>query len=1080
MGAVEDVVDAAASFIGPFVEKNTKDGAHIESDHDPDRLVEQAIAHLQAINTAELAADPDAPYDASLAGVVYALLDVVTTLGILPHLSSGVAFSQRPRTVLTTLATAAPKVNEHLLASVMDALLPILEQEGSGVQPLITQRILPDILSALVELAFSPVSTEEARQKFSLFYQRTLPGIPTSRLLPILTIFLQQPLPAWLMPIISKELSLVPLRPHGVRHTIEFLSLSYLTKNSRIPQDAAGPQSQALIPLEAITHASRLLVLPPMGTNQDTWLRQLSPQLWSMLDGQDGGDLSRAAGQIIAGGILSKKATGAPGTAGWELFARPIIDRIYPIAVTVNTPQRANDRVFVCEQDLQQALMRLSAIASAYSHAGLLRRLVGPVLLPLWALLYYTQGKSALDKRWQTLPRTILSRYLAIACDAHQIDTIAISLFWDGDSTWTFGPGSHGGVEIRQRTERMDGLADMENILTRIGSLDARVSLFVSLLVDAKIPDNVAGSIFLQATRRWLSPSSEPQNGLRNDTDDDPLAALIDAKVSEAMATNFNEQFARSPQHIIELMNQLLQNFVSEHRAKVQKLTRPHTPSRTDLENIVKKGNVGGAAADSTDSADEDLISFAMSVLSTLVSSPDFQRTPETIASLVSTIIPLSYLSRAQRQIGLSPLIINSANALLHLLQVESTPSHTRSTDPLDEHRATLKTVMQDLMSPEPPNRTWALITLRKLIVDHTAFPIIDVPSATHLLLSASLADPESYVHTAAVPVLVDLAIQAPTLVVRILVDAFVDIDEQALKLGRDSRAEEKDKQLQEALDFRLRVGEVLNNFVLDDVFWSQGRNTAKQYTYVRHIIEACLSLASRRGQRTETLSARGKVAEAEHKLQEEGEAAWGGPIPNLLDPEGENPEDQAERDALLKIVQDWEDTGIEEDVRIRASALSVLSTVLEHRCGFLRQVTIDAVLQMVLLLLGIETSEAKGILRRAAVLVIMGLLRGLDAALESGEADSVAISVRQQEEVERMVRWVRDEDIDVLTRDHAVSVLEGLEILRMKKLYKIRDESGRLGPNLGLDGNLRGLDVRPVLAGHDGGRKRMVIEEIE
>jgi hypothetical protein len=108
-----------------------------------------------------------------------------------------------------------------------------------------------------------------------------------------------------------------------------------------------------------------------------------------------------------------------------------------------------------------------------------------------------------------------------------------------------------------------------------------------------------------------------------------------------------------------------------------------------------------------------------------------------------------------------------------------------------------------------------------------------------------------------------------------------------------------------------------------------------------------------------------------------------------------------------------------------------------------------------------------------------MGLLRALDEELDAGLDSSVGLGMKQQDEVERVLRWVKDEDGDKLVRDHAASVVEGLETLRMKKLYRVRDEGVKLGPDLGLEGGLRGLNVRPEV--DDAQRKRkMVVEEIE
>jgi hypothetical protein len=368
---------------------------------------------------------------------------------------------------------------------------------------------------------------------------------------------------------------------------------------------------------------------------------------------------------------------------------------------------------------------------------------------------------------------------------------------------------------------------------------------------------------------------------------------------------------------------------------------------------------------------------------------------------------------------------------------------------------------------------------VHKLLKDPSAFPAIDPASLTHTLLSASLADPESYVHLAAIPVLVSLAIRAPRPVVGILVDAFVDIDERSLKLARGKQTDEKEMDLRNALDLRLRVGEVLSTFVCGHDFWNTREESGLQYRCAKRITEACLSLASRRGQRTQTLAARTEVGDNERKLREEGEAAWGGPIPNILEPEGVDPQEQAELEALRKIVGGWEDGGIEEDVRVRASALSVLSAVLEHRLDVLRQPVMDATLQMMLLVLTMEREGSKAILRRSAVLVMMGLLRGIDAGIESRQESAVGLNLKQQEEVERVVKWVRDEDADELVRDHAANVVEALETTRMKKLFRIRDEGVKLGRDLGLEGNLRGLHVQPH-ADVEEGRRKPIIEEME
>lgn len=1063
MDTAENAVDAAIQFVGPFLGKSAIPQQELS---DLPRLLEESISHLAAINAAEETAEPDAPYDASLVGVVYGLLDLICSIGILPYLSHGAAFGQRPQSVLKVPIPIHPSSERTPLFSIVNFLVSILEQDGSGVQPLLSQRIFPDVLSGLAELSFSPHLDKDVHDEFLPMYDKLLIKTPISRLLPVFTALLQQDVPDWWKPRLAQDLTMIPLRPHGVRHTIEFLALSYLSKNSQVPQDASGSQTKLPLPLESITQTARLLSAVPIEMTQNEWFNGLAPQLLALLDGSEGKELSRAAGQIIAGGILNKKSTGAPRTVGWELFAKPLLESICPGEKEGGELCESTvGQVLVDEKRLRLALSRLATITSSYSHSGLLKRLVGPIILPLWGLTTYSSSRPSLDKGWSELPRAIILRYLALACEAPRIALISDNIFWGGESAWTYAPGSQGGIEIRMRPQASKHAGDMEGLFGRIASVEKYVGILVALLREADIEDALAGAIFIQSTKKWLSPHSQTTPSLTVEPDTDPLSALVAAKLSESLATHFKEKFARSPQHVVELMGQLLQNFASEHRNRIKGLENSNRPSREILKRLTHRSPAIYDEAGDVNS--EDLVSFAISILSTLLSSPDFKRTPQ-IADIIEAMLPsIRYLANTNHNL---PLITNAATNLLQLVQPTSVSS--TAPDPQLQHRVTLQNALEDLASPEPPIHVWALSTIRRLVEDPVAFPIIDVPSLTHALLSTSVADAESYVHTASVPVVVSLAVRASNPTIRILVEAFTDTDERSLGL-------KKEREVEEALDFRLRVGEILDNFLAEDAFWDASTGVGAKYASVKLIVEAILSVASRRGRRKQTLGKRDERTRMEQRQQEEGEAAWGGPIPNLLDPAADDVAEQAERDALFKVVQGWEDTGLEEDVRVRTSAMSVLRSVMERRLGMLGQVAVDAALQMVLLIVTMETSEAKGILRRAAVLVIMGLLKGMDGMLEDGRESAAGLGLKQMEEVERVMQWATEEDTDGLVRDHAGSVVEGMETWRMNKLYRVRDAVPHLEGNLSLEGHVRGLTVQP-LADKGGRAKKGLVEEIE
>jgi hypothetical protein len=120
-------------------------------------------------------------------------------------------------------------------------------------------------------------------------------------------------LPSWLKDGLMNTLTRLPLRPDGVRGTMEFV-FSVHPSNHTGAAGASGPQKQgAGITHEAVAVAAKLLSSVPASMSPDEWFRGISEQLFSLLDGDSGKDLAKPAAQIIGFGILGKKQYGAPG-----------------------------------------------------------------------------------------------------------------------------------------------------------------------------------------------------------------------------------------------------------------------------------------------------------------------------------------------------------------------------------------------------------------------------------------------------------------------------------------------------------------------------------------------------------------------------------------------------------------------------------------------------------------------------------------------------------------------------------------------------------------------------------------------
>jgi hypothetical protein len=108
-------------------------------------------------------------------------------------------------------------------------------------------------------------------------------------------------------------LSTLPLRPDGVRGTLEFVFAVHPSSTVQT-SEAAAPQKQgAIITHEALSLASTMLSVPPKRVTPEVWFAGVAPQLLKLLDGNEGPELTKVASYVIGFGILGRKEFGAPG-----------------------------------------------------------------------------------------------------------------------------------------------------------------------------------------------------------------------------------------------------------------------------------------------------------------------------------------------------------------------------------------------------------------------------------------------------------------------------------------------------------------------------------------------------------------------------------------------------------------------------------------------------------------------------------------------------------------------------------------------------------------------------------------------
>jgi hypothetical protein len=338
-----------------------------------------------------------------------------------------------------------------------------------------------------------------------------------------------------------------------------------------------------------------------------------------------------------------------------------------------------------------------------------------------------------------------------------------------------------------------------------------------------------------------------------------------------------------------------------------------------------------------------------------------------------------------------------------------------------------------------PPVRAQGLDLISGLIA--TSSPVLDIP-ATLVLLSNILQDDEEYIYLRAIKAFVLLSVKHPQTVMLNLLERYIDMTEES------------------NFDSRLRLGEALLQVVQ-----KAGQTFTEELA--REVGSALLVTAGRRGSRPKHQRDQERKAAASKHTNQETEEAWGGEVPQLED-DAEAPVDPI----LAQIVEGWESRMGAEDVRIRASALSIFGSTIEANITGLGSVLISGAVDLSVNILALEPEHEKAILRRAAIVLVMSLVRALDEAQEKGKKLGFGLAGQNLEEVLRILRYVSETDNDGLVRQHAKDVIEGLSTWQMKSLLPPSREA-----QIELD-SLAGLSIGS--RGASTTTKRPRIEELE
>lgn len=907
--------------------------------------------------------------------------------------------------------------------------------------------------------------------------------------MPTLSAFLQAETAAWFKSTISKQIAHVPLRPGGVLHTIMFIASQVAPTLGQEAQ--SEPSNGPHFTVQGMMQISRLLSSVPQDVDPTTYFNAIAPQILELLDGDDP-DLKRTASYVIGNGILGKRAYGAPGAIGHSIFVEPVF-----AALTAELDDSSmrwlshpseggiqSSSVIVVASDLiDLALKRLKSLALQHPNPGLVKRIVYPILLPLWGLACYSQQEQLTDTHENVM--ALLQTYFSISVGIQPLKKLVDNLFWDGGLIWTYTKDSRGRVALKRRT---DPERNQSDVIRLMDSLQSRVDLFVGLLGSDPSTEERTGDIFLHVSQTWLVQSHDAANAgasvkaERIGDSENILQKLVCAKVAEKLLDNFKDTLSRRPLRVLELIKQVIDGELHALSAKekTKQSQKAGKISLSSLASIVPEENQNQDEASDQDTSES--LSTAFSLLSTVLASPEFAISQETKTLLESIKEDLDQL------IPLLPSALSKpATTSSMLLDIQLTsPEHddTKPTPPhitdLETHRQALANLNSDL----PPVQAEGFSLLSKLIMNSS--PVLDIPSTLTLLLSiitdvSETTANDEFIYLNAIKLIGTLASRHPRTVVKTLVDNYTDKSEQR------------------TLDQRLKIGESLLR-TAQDLGEALTGETAKL------LGEGIIAVAGRRGHKPQTQKARQQqeARERRQKEREERKQKQSG-LPNLADlidsdSETETPEQNAHAAAIVAAWGAGAPADEQpEDLRVRASALSILASAVQTNILGLGPAIVSSAVDLALATLMLEPAPESAILRRASVVLILDVLKALDSAREArngkdigfgfsltddgmlpGPRDSHARGPSTVGSIPSMLRtlgFVEGVETDGIVRGHLRVLIESLEAWMEKSLmWGIGAQDGG-EPSLELGDRIAGLSVDP-LAGRGSGRPR--IEEIE
>ncbi|KAM0459350.1 hypothetical protein ACHAPV_005532 [Trichoderma viride] len=456
--------------------------------------------------------------------------------------------------------------------------------------------------------------------------------------------------------------------------------------------------------------------------------------------------------------------------------------------------------------------------------------------------------------------------------------------------------------------------------------------------------------------------------------------------------------------------------------------------------------------ADGQNSLGDDILGVVLSLLNLVITAPTFQKSDINPAELKVVEDALARIGDQDRG-DASITAKNLALLLKYRDEVEkpddkSAAPTARQIEDRKTYNLAMNYITGDSDSP-PPVVSEGLNLLSNLVVAES--PVLDI-SAVTVLMSNLLKENEDFINLRVIRIFTQLANKHPKSTMQELLDHYLDTQEKS------------------STDTRLRFGEAILQVIerLGETFAGEAAQNAG---------ESMLSIAGRRGYRPKTMAKQAREERLNELKRKKAEASGDADDDIDMADEEATPDEMANNEILAQIVQGWESKRGSEDVRMRTSALSIFGNAIETNILGMGPTLVSAGVDLSINILAMEPELEKGILRRAAILVILSFVRALDKAKESGQRLGFGLTDQSREDIQRTLNYIAATDNDGLVQQHARDVVESLENWGMASLLPSQAEANA-APGLT---RLAGLHVNPEGTLVDAaGRPRPRIEEVE